>query len=65
LTIVTPGRFRAVLAPSTPGVYGVLFVSDLDDSWFLRHAPSPLVRLAGRFRAFSVVGIAKAGWIQE
>jgi len=65
LTIATPGRFRAVLAPATPGVFGVLFVNGLDDSWWLRHAPSPLVQLAGRFHAFNDVRIATAGWIEE
>ena len=65
LEIAEAGRFAAVLAPGGPGAYGVQFDNSLDDSWFLRHAPSALAQLAGRFHAFNDVRIVKAGWVRR
>jgi hypothetical protein len=62
VTIAKAGQFLAVLAPSAPGEYGVLFASGPADSTFLRHAPEPVVQLAGWFHDFSDVRISKAGW---
>jgi hypothetical protein len=46
-------------------VYGVLFENSLDDSWFMRHAPSVMVQFAGRFQVFNDVRIFKAGWVRN
>jgi hypothetical protein len=63
LTIATPGGSAPFSRPRRRRLQ--LFVNGLDDSWWLRHAPSPLVQLAGRFHAFNDVRIATAGWIEE
>jgi hypothetical protein len=65
LPIAKPGRFLAVLAPSAPGDYGVLWVNGLSTSWFLRHAPAWLVRLTARAHDFNDVRIEQAGWARE
>jgi len=65
LRIASVGRFAAVLTPNVQGVYGVLFENSLDDSWFMRHAPSAMVQFAGRFQVFNDVRIFKAGWVRN
>jgi hypothetical protein len=65
LTIAAAGRFAAVLAPPAPGSYGVMFVNGLDDSWFLRHAPSSIAQIAGWFHDFNDVRITRAGWVRR
>jgi hypothetical protein len=65
VTIASPGRFAIVLAPPEPGAYGVLLANSLNDSWLLRHAPAPIVQLAGWVQRFNDVRIAKAGWVQR
>jgi hypothetical protein len=65
LRIASAGRFAAVLSPDAAGAYGVLFENSIDDSWFLRHAPSAIARLAGRFHRFNDVRISKAGWVSR
>jgi hypothetical protein len=62
LSIAKEGPFVAVLAPSAPGDYGVLWATGLSSSWFLRNAPARLVRMAARFHDFNDVRISKAGW---
>ena len=62
LTISAAGRFIAVLVPSAPGLYGVLFANGIEHSWFLRHASAQVAQLAGRFHVFNNARILKAGW---
>jgi hypothetical protein len=47
------------------GDYGVLWVNGLGRSWFLRHAPRTVVRLAGMVHDFNDVRIARARWIRH
>lgn len=63
--IASAGRFAASLAPAALGAYGVLIENSLDDSWFMRHAPSGVVQFAGRFHVFNDVRIFKAGWVRR
>jgi hypothetical protein len=65
LRIASIGRFAAALTPPDRGAYGVLIENSLDDSWFLRHAPSGLAQLAGRFHLFNDVRIFRAGWVRR